>query len=144
MSDHETNHLNCKRRFYLIQFKDFGFNFLQDFIAFLESNRSKFSKLRNLTVQLEKAPPKMTAQTMIAIVRNSNLDEFNCLTPLPPFTAQDQVKILESLKFYQLKLRCRCLGGLIYKSTEAKKNLLKSWHSQSNLISNCTLNQIFF
>jgi hypothetical protein len=116
MSDHETNHLNCKRRFYLIQFKDFGLGsiFLQDFIAFLESNHSKFSKLRNLTVQLEKAPPKMTAQTMIAIVRNSNLDEFNCLTPLPPFTTQDQVKIIGSFKSYQLKLWGRCVGGPTY------------------------------
>jgi hypothetical protein len=33
----------------------------------------------------------MTAKLPIAIMRNFNLEEFNWLTTLPPFTAQEQV-----------------------------------------------------
>jgi hypothetical protein len=39
----------------------------------------------------------MTAQSVIAIVRNSNLNEFNWLTHGLPFTAQDQVQLFPGL-----------------------------------------------
>ena len=71
----------------------FYFNFQQNFIRFLENNRPRFSKLQTLTLQLNKVPAGMTAQTAIAILRNSDLDEFNCFTPLP-FTVQNQVEDL--------------------------------------------------
>jgi len=33
----------------------------------------------------------MTARSMMAILQNSNLDEFVCLSPLPLLTTQEQV-----------------------------------------------------
>ena len=62
-------------------------------LAFWKTIVPKFSKLRNLTLLLDKVPASLTAQTAIAILRNSNLDEFNCLTPLK-FTVLDQVESL--------------------------------------------------
>ena len=73
------------------------FNFLQAFVAFLMENRTRLAKLRILTLRVDKAPATMTARTVIALLRNSDLDEFNWLTALPLFTAQDQVQLFPGL-----------------------------------------------
>jgi hypothetical protein len=82
-------------------------SFFQKFIAFIERNRARFSKLRILTVQFLTAPG-MTVQSLIAIMRYADeLDELNCLTPLPSFSAQDKVNhviLVFYLKLYTGKL----------------------------------------
>jgi hypothetical protein len=65
----------------------------QNFINFLQENRPRFSNLRILTLWLKKAPATMTARSVIAIVRNFNLDEFNWLTEIPTFTTQEQEEL---------------------------------------------------
>jgi hypothetical protein len=73
---------------------EFSSNFFQPFVAFLEENRTRLAKLRILTLRVDKVPATMTARTVIALLRNSDLEEFNWLTALPLFTAQDQVQLL--------------------------------------------------
>jgi hypothetical protein len=65
----------------------------QNFINFLQENRPRFSNLRILTLCFKKAPATMTARSVIAIVRNFNLDEFNWLTEVPTFTTQEQEEL---------------------------------------------------
>ncbi len=73
-------------------------NFFQAFVAFLMENRTRLAKLRILTLRVDKVPATMTARTVIALLQNSELEEFNWLTVLPLFTAQDQVQLLTAVR----------------------------------------------
>jgi hypothetical protein len=64
---------------------------LKDFVKFLQINQQKLSKLKILKLQLRRSTEDMTARSMMAILQNSNLDEFVCLSPLPLLTTQEQV-----------------------------------------------------
>ncbi len=96
----------------------------QNFINFLQENRPRFSNLRILTLCLKKAPATMTARSVIAIVRNFNLDEFNWLTEIPTFTAQEQeelksVALLKNQRIspiftfppHETSIRFECVNG---------------------------------
>jgi hypothetical protein len=66
----------------------------KDFVRFLFDNQSKFANLRRLRIRFDKeAPIGMTSKSVLAILRNSNLEEF-CNLAYFSFTEQD----LEELK----------------------------------------------
>ena len=75
---------------YFVVFTSFLFDpnfwtfFLKNFCEFLEENKDRFSNLRSLTLVLRNVPATaMSGQTVIALLRHSNVDNLNCLFAVP-------------------------------------------------------------
>ena len=104
------------------------FYLLQNFVNFLESNQTRFSKLRKLTIHLKTVSPTMTGQTVIAFLRYSNIEDFTCVNDLP-FTVQDQVKTIakyisyNSVHLFKILIKVLIFANLQINLIQNKKRL---------------------
>ena len=81
----------------------------QDFVRFLSDNKSKFANLRRLRFRFyKKAPKGMTSKSVLAILRNSNLEEFYNFAYFS-FTEQD----LEELKGLVIKRNLKIIPAFV-------------------------------